>query len=364
MESAEAACATRLVSSGCSVSGSLSDVPEPGRFSSATVGPVSSPWPQFMTATPEVLVVGVGIIGLSTAIRLAELGAKVVIVTEHEPQDTTSALATAMVGPTFAPPASRLRVWENETLREVSAVQDLGAGVHSCRGRFASRFAGVLPPGAEKLSRFQPCSDTELPNGFHSGFWAEVPLVNMPLYVDHLLDRFKRAGGAVEYRAIASLIEAASLSPMVVNCSGLGARYLVPDSDVAPIRGPKIIVANPGIETFFMEGPPSEEWTSIHPHGDFAVLGGSSRSSDDTTPSPAEARTIIDRCTSVEPRLAGAEVIEHRVGLRPGRSAIRLEREVLNGSTIVHNYGHGGVGVTLSWGCAHDVVALLGLSAT
>lgn len=316
-----------------------------------------------MTASPEILVIGVGIIGLSTAIRLAELGAKVVIVTEHEPQDTASALATAMVGPTFAPPGSRLRVWEDETLREVSAVHDLKAGVHSCRGRFASRYAGVLPPGMEKLSHFQPCSDAELPSGFHVGFWAEVPLVNMSLYLDHLLDRFKRAGGTIEFRAIASLTEAATLAPMVVNCSGLGARHLVPDADVEPIRGPKVIVANPGIETFFMEGPPSEEWTSIHPHGDLVVLGGSSRLSEDITPSPEEARAIIARCTSVEPRLAGAVVIEHRVGLRPGRSAVRLEREVRNGSTIVHNYGHGSVGVTLSWGCARDAVALLGLSA-
>jgi D-amino-acid oxidase len=48
------------------------------------------------------------------------------------------------------------------------------------------------------------------------------------------------------------------------------------------------------------------------------------------------------------------------VGLRPARSAVRLERETPRpGSTLVHNYGHGGAGVTLSWGCAGEVSELV-----
>jgi D-amino-acid oxidase len=312
-----------------------------------------------MKTSAEVLVIGAGVIGLSTAIRLLEDGMTVVIMTAHAPQNTTSTLATAMVGPTFAPPGSRIRLWEEETLREVSVAQDLDVGVHLCQGRFASRFIDRLPPEAENLPRFRSCSELELPGGFQSGFWAEVPLINMPLYLEYLVDRFIYAGGKIEFRTVDSLIEAASLSALVVNCSGLGARRLVPDHEVVPMRGPKIVVANPGIDTFFMEGPPSEEWTCIHPHGNFVVLGGNSRSSTDTVPNSEEASSILARCALVEPRLADAVIIEHRVGLRPGRSAVRLDREVVNGSAIVHNYGHGGVGVTLSWGCAHDAVALL-----
>lgn len=313
-----------------------------------------------MTSPAEVLVIGAGVIGLSTATALAENGMTVVICTAHHPLETTSAIATAMVGPTFAESGSPLRVWEDETLRELSAVQDPAAGVHVCRGRFASRYPDMVPPGAENLAGFQSCSRSELPDGYRSGFWADLPLIDMPLYLHYLVERFKRAGGVIELRAIDSITEAASLSPVVVNCSGLAARHLVPDPGVAPLRGPKIIVTNPGIETFFMEGPPSEHWTSIHPHGEVVVLGGSALASGDTTPSPEEAGAILARCTSVEPRLADADVIEHRVGLRPGRSAVRLEREVVSGSTIVHNYGHGGIGVTLAWGCARDVAALLG----
>jgi D-amino-acid oxidase len=39
------------------------------------------------------------------------------------------------------------------------------------------------------------------------------------------------------------------------------------------------------------------------------------------------------------------------VGLRPGRTAVRLERM----GNIIHNYGHGGGGYTVAWGCASEV---------
>lgn len=46
-------------------------------------------------------------------------------------------------------------------------------------------------------------------------------------------------------------------------------------------------------------------------------------------------------------------------GLRPGRPSVRLQIEELDRARIVHDYGHGSVGVMLSWGCARDAVALL-----
>jgi D-amino-acid oxidase len=54
--------------------------------------------------------------------------------------------------------------------------------------------------------------------------------------------------------------------------------------------------------------------------------------------------------------LAEASVVAHQVGLRPARSAVRLERD----GDVIHCYGHGGAGVTLAYGCAQDVVELLG----
>jgi D-amino-acid oxidase len=74
----------------------------------------------------------------------------------------------------------------------------------------------------------------------------------------------------------------------------------------------------------------------------------------------ATARRIVAACADVEPAIAAAAVLSHRVGLRPVRPSVRLEAESFaDGQTIVHNYGHGGAGVTLSWGCAQDAANLV-----
>ena len=73
------------------------------------------------------------------------------------------------------------------------------------------------------------------------------------------------------------------------------------------------------------------------------------------------ADRILRDCAAIEPRLTGARVLAHRVGLRPARPTVRLEAEPAapgGGPPIVHNYGHGGAGVSLSWGCAREAAAL------
>jgi D-amino-acid oxidase len=77
------------------------------------------------------------------------------------------------------------------------------------------------------------------------------------------------------------------------------------------------------------------------------------------------AEEIVKRCAAVRPEIAGARVIDHRVGLRPARTAVRLEREVLpGGRALVHNYGHGGAGITVAWGCAREAAELVGPAAS
>ena len=311
-----------------------------------------------MSESMDVIVIGAGIIGLTTAIRLCEIGATTGIVTADEPSDTTSVLATAMVGPTFGFSGPRVTAWEAETLRAFSQ-EPQAPGVHLCRGRFLTAFAGFVPPGADALPGFEPCAPDDLPNGYGGGFWAQVPLVDMPQYLAHLVTRYESLGGTIERTTLASLDDACQRAPRVANCAGLGARDLVPDPEVVPSRGPKIVVENPGIDSFAIVGPPGTELTAIHPHGDIVVLGGSATSSADTRADPDEEAAIIERCAAIEPRLRGARVLEHRVGLRPDRPQVRLEVEQRGGTRVVHSYGHGGLGVTLCWGCAADAAALL-----
>ena len=66
---------------------------------------------------------------------------------------------------------------------------------------------------------------------------------------------------------------------------------------------------------------------------------------------------IQQRCRCLEPMLnEGYEVLQERSGLRPGRKAgVRLEAQTFDSYTIIHNYGHGGAGFTVAWGCADAV---------
>ena len=48
-----------------------------------------------------------------------------------------------------------------------------------------------------------------------------------------------------------------------------------------------------------------------------------------------------------------------RVGLRPVAAAVSLAASEVAGRRVVTNHGHGGAGVTLSWGCAAEVVRLV-----
>jgi D-amino-acid oxidase len=311
-----------------------------------------------MSGASDLVVVGAGVVGLTTALTAAATGMQVRVLTTLPPGETTSVLATAMVGPTFGFCGQRVDAWERATIQEFERHID-APGVHYSRGLFASRIPNMIPPTASALTGFREADDDELPSGFASGFWGVVITVDMVHYMEYLRARCGDTGIAIDQVApLTSVNEVFAYSPRVANCAGLAARELVPDAGVFALRGPKIVLRNPGLDAFFIEGPPGPHGTSYHPHDDIVVLGGSAVVSDDATPDPAELDAIIERCAVVEPRLRDAEVLEHRVGLRPGRDEIRLEAEDVEGGRLVHNYGHMGIGVTTSWGCAREAVEL------
>src|SRR5262249_51273960 len=155
-----------------------------------------------MTASAvDAVVVGAGVIGLSTGICLAEAGLKVRIRTAELPRNSTSAAAVAMVGPALTPPADAASAWERVTIEEFSRLAEVAdTGVHMCRGRLAAREVPVEPPQG-----FEICALDQLPDGFSFGFWATLPLVDMPRYLGYLARRFASLGGAIDLRAIVSL---------------------------------------------------------------------------------------------------------------------------------------------------------------
>ncbi|MGI8874518.1 MAG: NAD(P)/FAD-dependent oxidoreductase [Egibacteraceae bacterium] len=303
-----------------------------------------------------VVVVGAGVVGLSVAVRLLERGARVEIWTADAPQATTSAVAAAVWFPYRAEPRDRVVAWSARTravLAELAA--DPSTGIRVRDGVELLRAAPVDGPWwAHAVGGVVPAAAADLPDGYAAGWVFRAPVVEMPVYLAWLTARVKALGGRLVRRRLDDLEPARAAAGTVVCCAGIGARDLVPDAAVRPVRGQIVRVTNPGVRRFLLDeaGP-----TYIVPRRDDCVLGGTAEEgAHDLDPDPAVAEAIIARCAALDPMVAGARVLEHRVGLRPARPAVRVERDT---DGVVHCYGHGGAGVTLSWGTAEDAVRLV-----
>jgi D-amino-acid oxidase len=209
----------------------------------------------------------------------------------------------------------------------------------------------------------RPAAAAELPPGYTEGLRFTVPLVEMPLHLPWLAGLVERLGGTLRRQEVGSLGELCGPDvDVLVNCSGLAARRLARDDSVVPVRGQIVRVTNPGLTMSVRDEEHPLGRAYVHPRGADCILGGTLDVGRwDTEPDPVTAASILRRCRDLVPALAASEVIEHVVGLRPGRPEVRLEEDARDpsGTRIVHDYGHGGAGITLGWGCADDVTRLV-----
>jgi len=310
----------------------------------------------------DVLVIGAGVNGLTTGICLAEAGLSVTIRTAAPPDQTTSVAAGAIWGLVRVGPPDRVLGWGRTGLEALSKLAaEPGTGVRMVSGKEVSHSPPEPRYWTELLPGLRLCDETELPGGFTGGWHYTAPVATMPVYLGYLRARFERAGGTLEVSPARSLAELAGAAPVVVNCSGIAARDLVPDPAVVPVRGQVVLAANPGIEEFFISRDEEPPWiVYMFPHGDTIVLGGTNdEGSWDMKPKTDIAERIVAGCAAIDPRLRGAAILGHRVGLRPFRPEVRLESEPLGGGVLWHNYGHGGAGISLSWGCAAEITAAI-----
>jgi D-amino-acid oxidase len=298
----------------------------------------------------RVIVVGAGVVGLSCAVRLLEDGHRVDVLARDLPLETTSSVAAAVWSP-YAKPQEHVVRWARSAYDVFATLcEDESSGVVMRTGTELFREAGgdvwwheALPPGAG------PDRETSLPAGYASGLTMRTPVVEMPVYLRWLAARVEALGGTITRMNLSALPDTDAL---VVNASGIGSRLLGSDHTVAPVRGQVVLVEQVGIDHWWIE---SEAPTYIVPRSRDVVLGGTAIDGEwSRTPDAATAQSILERAARIEPRLAGARVLLHKVGLRPGRPTVRLERE----DDVIHCYGHGGCGVTVSWGCADDVAEL------
>ena len=299
-----------------------------------------------------VAIVGAGVSGLTCAVVFAERGYRTEILAAEIGAGTTSAAAAAIWYPYDAGPSDTTIAWALETYRTLlDLAGDARSGVSMIELRMFSGTgeieipAWALPLGARRLR-------SEIPPAFVSGFALKVPLTDTTLYLDYLAQRCRQAGGEIHHgRRLAKLEDVDPAFDLVINCTGIGARTLAEDPELQPHRGQVAIVPKTELPyAVVCDGPPL---MYAIPRSKDCVLGGTNDLSEDRAVDRADTARIVAECSRVL-QIDEPDVLDERVGLRPfRRSGVRVERTRLqDGRTLIHNYGHGGSGFTLSWGCA------------
>jgi D-amino-acid oxidase len=288
----------------------------------------------------KISIAGAGVSGLTCGVVLAERGHDVTIAASEI--GAASLAAGAVWFPYDCSPEESVVAWALVTygrLLELARDRDSGVSMveFRCLDVPAPAWASTL--GARAAGR---------------GFTVNVPLMETPAYLDYLRKRF--AGNLQMGIRLQSLEELDG--DVVVNCSGVGARLLANDEEVEPHRGQVVVV-----DRLDLPGTLVAETALAYaiPRSTDCILGGTNDVSDRLDPDPAQTAAIIDLCHRELGTSAHPPIRDVKVGLRPfRRSGIRLEAARLaDGRAVVHNYGHGGSGFTVSWGCAESVAAIV-----
>ncbi len=306
-------------------------------------------------------ILGAGVSGLTTATALLEAGWDVHVVGREAFESTVSMVAAAVWTPTELEPQRLTRGWALTSRKRFAALalDDPESGVGALRQwKLETRDPG--PTWWETTPHVRRIASDQLPAGYAAGFEIDGFMVEPPLYLHWLTDRVLALGGSFERADVRRLEDLEG--DLVVNCAGLGAATLVPDSSLVPIRGQVVVVANPGIRDGMVDESDPDRVSYVYPRSQEIILGGT-RQVGETNPEPDPVTTdrILADCAALDPRVERLEIHDVRVGLRPGRPSVRVERDRLDdGWPLVHNYGHGGAGFILSWGCAGLVAELSG----
>nr|CAH0098111.1 unnamed protein product [Daphnia galeata] len=322
----------------------------------------------------KVAVIGAGVIGLSVATVLQEKfpNLSITLFADKFSPGTTSDGAAGLWMPFLLgdTPEKDVYVYSKDTWNFLKKLWDspdggkLGVSLVPCLQ--TSDMVNPVPMYSDFVYGFQALTKEELASynkpEWRQGYRFVTFTCEGSKLMPHLLEKFRSKKGIVVVKRLESLEEIASDFNVIINCSGIGARELVNDPSVHPIRGHIFRVKAPWQKSILIDD--SDKGNYIIPNQDSVVLGGThDKDQWDLAPRKEDAKFILDGCTSLFPSLEKAEILFEWVGLRPGRNQLRveLEKKTINGKplTVIHNYGHGGSGLTIFYGCALKVANLL-----
>lgn len=311
----------------------------------------------------SVAIIGQGVIGLTTAEALLDAGFEVDILSKDDLPLTSSMGAGAYWWPHKAYPPQRVSRWSKvsyDKYKELANDSETGIYMHEhfryCIIDDETRYALDLTDSWEIIDQ------KDIPFNVAEAFRCIVPIMDVPVFMPWLKNNVRKKGARFEIRTVQSLEELNDEYEIIINCSGLGAQTLANDPSVYPIRGQILRMEKPAdfSNSFrLVHQPPG--LTLILPRSGDLLLGGTTSEHDfNTAPTESDITAIIERCSKVVPEVKNMKLIGASAALRPGRPEVRLDSEILsNGTKIIHNYGHGGSGYTVAYGCAAEVLEIL-----
>ncbi|KAJ6635593.1 D-aspartate oxidase [Pseudolycoriella hygida] len=326
----------------------------------------------------KIAIIGAGVVGLSCAVKISEFfqneNIDVCLISEKFTPNTTGDGSAGLWGPYLIgdTAADNINKWSKESHEFFHDLWKNGkaaeVGISLINETLLTQKPEVANPcWSQVVFGFTPLSykQLDLLSKEHSVRYTAganyVTFTCEPTYLlPYLMRRFKSAGGKVLEKRVNSFDDLLDQYDIIINCTGLGAKTLVNDPKLTPIRGQ---VAR--VEASWIFQSTQNDNNYIIPNMETVILGGTAQVNDyNENISDDDSKFIRSGCSDLNPSTVNSTLRKEWAGLRPGRDTVRIEAETFHtgngkGRTVIHNYGHGGSGVTTAWGCASDVLELV-----
>lgn len=326
----------------------------------------------------ECTIIGAGVHGLSTGVLLQYLGHDTTVVSDsvaYIDGPDVPTVCTDYAAASVYPVQVASEYSEDELIRQAEATfepfyeaDDVPVRKHRHYYVYEDEYTEPNPArmGVQDATAY----DGEIPSrpghSIRGGYVCKEYFVEMPEYIPQLYDAYRALGGDIERRTVTPEELDAFRGQTVFNCSGYGSRELFNDQSMRAVKGHILQVPYEGADPlpFSYTYTPTDytHYAYMYPRKNSVLFGGSYLMGDiddgewngesPEQPMTVDDETIPERLYTVNEEIMSEylEVNEDEIsakhGFRPYRAdGIRMEQD----GNVIHNYGHGGSGVSLSW---------------
>ena len=349
-------------------------------------------------AKKQVLVVGAGVVGLTTALELHDrLGdsVEVSLVSKDLPGDSAVFYTSPKAGAHWI--SSNTKEHKDWALATYHKLRQLADVPQAFVQAYPLYYGDIVPAGHTPPRFVEPWYKDEVDGYRYLGTDPRFPdvqnlftftsyTISTTLYLVYLLSELRQRGVAIRRQTLASLDEALhtplpsgakGTADLVVNCTGLQYNFLADggDAKLAPVRGHVLVVENnlPYQVTFEQPYIPADakdgEFLMLFPRPEGGAILGGIYDRDfleyDTALDQAYVARLVAKAQRHLPELVAStggtvKIARHVIGFRPERQGgARIGVDPAN-SKVVHNYGNGNSGFIESWGCAANTARIIG----